>query len=317
MIYTLLTITLLGLIAQASSIIDGLYVNTFGDKRDPAIVFIHGGPGHNSFDFEASTANKLSQKGFFVVTYDGRGQGRSVQNKPAENDFTFKSYVYDLKKIVDVLEISRFTILGYSFGGAIGLSFIDMYPAMVTKLILVSAPIFYPEVFKSMLELCAKTSIQNKFYKGLENTMQLYQTGFPASEKYNFTASFVGQAFYFGGLCGAYVPKNKTDEAKRVERDIASTTIVRPVANNDVNIFATTSFISNENYAELSWDGLLLKHKKSIFGIYGDSDGLFNSLHIGHIQTTLPFEQFEIIDNASHAVYLHQQSKFLDIVFSY
>lgn len=40
----------------APQMIDGMYVNTFGNSKDPAIIFIHGGPGYNSQDFEITTA---------------------------------------------------------------------------------------------------------------------------------------------------------------------------------------------------------------------------------------------------------------------
>lgn len=53
-----------------------LYIKTFGDPHHPAIVFIHGGPRGNSVLFEGTTAQKLADKGFYVIVYDRRGEGR-------------------------------------------------------------------------------------------------------------------------------------------------------------------------------------------------------------------------------------------------
>ena len=54
-----------------------LYTHAFGSSKNPAIIFLHGGPGYNCAAFEISTAKRLSDSGYFVIVYDMRGCARS------------------------------------------------------------------------------------------------------------------------------------------------------------------------------------------------------------------------------------------------
>lgn len=55
-------------LANAQSI----YSKDYSNKNNPAIIFIHGGPSGNSNLFEATTAQKLTEKGYYVIVYDRR-----------------------------------------------------------------------------------------------------------------------------------------------------------------------------------------------------------------------------------------------------
>lgn len=54
-----------------------IYSKAYGNSKNPAIIFIHGGPSGNSNLFEGTTAKILASKGFYVIVYDRRGEGRS------------------------------------------------------------------------------------------------------------------------------------------------------------------------------------------------------------------------------------------------
>ena len=47
----------------------------FGKEPDPLVVFLHGG-GQTRFAWDDAAKN-ISEKGFFVITYDLRGHGDS------------------------------------------------------------------------------------------------------------------------------------------------------------------------------------------------------------------------------------------------
>ncbi len=64
-----------------------LYTRSFGNPASTPVIFLHGGPGYNSVPFEVTTAEKLSQNGFYVIIYDRRGEGRS---KDTAARFTFQ-----------------------------------------------------------------------------------------------------------------------------------------------------------------------------------------------------------------------------------
>lgn len=54
-----------------------LYSKAYGDPKNPAIIYLHGGPRGNATLFEGTTANALAERGFYVIVYDRRGEGRS------------------------------------------------------------------------------------------------------------------------------------------------------------------------------------------------------------------------------------------------
>ena len=95
---------------------DALYVKTFGDSSKPVLIFVHGGPGFNSWDFE----------------------------KTGPKNFNYAAYAIDLKKIIDNLNLKNPTLLGHSHGGPISINFDMQYPGIAKSIILVSGPInFY------------------------------------------------------------------------------------------------------------------------------------------------------------------------------
>ena len=73
---------------------------------------LHGGPGHNSYDFEATTAKNLSNLGYFVIVYDQRGQGRS--QTAAVMDYNYKTYSDDLKSLPNKMMLQDQRGLGSS-----------------------------------------------------------------------------------------------------------------------------------------------------------------------------------------------------------
>ena len=81
-----------------------LYVKTFGNQKNKAIVFLHGGPGYNCANFEATTAKILADQGYFVIVYDRRGEGRS-EDKNAQ--FTFNESFEDLNFILKKYELKN------------------------------------------------------------------------------------------------------------------------------------------------------------------------------------------------------------------
>lgn len=129
----------------------GLYIKTFGKPTAPAVIFLHGGPGYNAASFELSTAARLADSGYFVIVYDSRGTGRSTSDS---TEYTYESEVRDLKLIYNRYSLRSASLLGHSFGGSIAIKFAQYYPDAVQKIVLISAPLDYPQTFKTILRRC-------------------------------------------------------------------------------------------------------------------------------------------------------------------
>ena len=81
-----------------------IYSKTYGQSENPAIIFIHGGPRGNSTLFEGTTAQKLAEKGFYVIVYDRRGEGRSIDTTAT---FTYQEAIKDLNELYKNYNIKK------------------------------------------------------------------------------------------------------------------------------------------------------------------------------------------------------------------
>ena len=197
----LLSILLATLVASISSAapqkIDGMYVNTFGDAKNQSIIFVHGGPGFNSWDFELTTAQPLADQGYFVVVYDERGQGRSDEVDPSK--FNYKQYADDLKLLVDTLKLSQPVIIGHSHGGPISIKFDEIYPNVAKKIILASAPVNFWGSMHSIFENCSRKYAQASNNLRADQLSQVYYNLFMnPSLPEDQIPGFVSASFSFG-----------------------------------------------------------------------------------------------------------------------
>lgn len=98
------------------------------------IVVVHGGPGGNHYTFERTIGPKLEEFST-VMYYEQRGCGRSDAPEN-EEDYSIAILVDDLEKIREALQIQKFHLLGYSFGGQLSLEYALAYPNQVETLLL-------------------------------------------------------------------------------------------------------------------------------------------------------------------------------------
>ena len=107
--------------------------------RGKPVVFIHGWPLSGSmWEYQLT---QLPQQGLRCIVYDRRGFGKS--------DRPFSGYDYDtlagdLKSLLDELDLSDVTLVGFSMGGGEIAKYFSLYDgARVLKVVLVSAVVPY------------------------------------------------------------------------------------------------------------------------------------------------------------------------------
>lgn len=71
-----------------------LCVQTFGDRTDPPILFIHGAAA-SMLAWEEEFCERLAAGSRFVIRYDHRDTGRSVSYEPGAPQYTFRDLVAD------------------------------------------------------------------------------------------------------------------------------------------------------------------------------------------------------------------------------
>ncbi|MFL6229658.1 MAG: alpha/beta fold hydrolase [Pyrinomonadaceae bacterium] len=106
-----------------------------GAAQDPAVVLIHGFASSNFVWHDVLVP--LASAGFRVVAPDLVGFGFSA--KPRDGDYTFEAQARTVVGLMDALGISRATLVGSSYGGAVAALCALDHAERVERLVLVGA----------------------------------------------------------------------------------------------------------------------------------------------------------------------------------
>lgn len=96
---------------------------TLGDFSHKApLIILHGGPGGCVERYEP--LEKLADLGIPVIFYDQLGCGYSRLPKEANINFDFKLYLDELENLIKFFNLSKYHLLGHSWGGMLALEYI-------------------------------------------------------------------------------------------------------------------------------------------------------------------------------------------------
>ncbi len=285
-----------------------LYIKTFGNKENKALIFLHGGPGFNSSIFEQTTAQPLAEKGFFVIVYDRRGEGRS---EFLNAKFTFKESINDIQFIYEKFNIKKASLLAHSFGGFVATYFAEKNPEKVESIYLMGSLISMQETLKSILNKSRKLFTDRNDSTSL---MKLKEVENLDHASLNYSSN----CFMVAMKNGFYSSKTTSNEAIYIYRTFSSDTILKKWA------FKLTSkpvegFWKNEHYTSIdiskNIQHLIVK-KVKVYAMYGKDDGLFSEQQIQDLEFLIGKENVKYIDNCSHNIFIDQQFFFLNFISS-
>ncbi|MBY0122862.1 2-succinyl-6-hydroxy-2,4-cyclohexadiene-1-carboxylate synthase [Bacillus sp. S/N-304-OC-R1] len=117
-------------------VINGIqyHVDTWGNSEGEPLLLLHGFTGNSTSwrKFESYWQD------FNVIAVDIIGHGKT--DSPDDlSKYHIEAVAGDLNNILDTLEITQASILGYSMGGRLALTFAIKYPEKVKKLVLESS----------------------------------------------------------------------------------------------------------------------------------------------------------------------------------
>ena len=130
-----------------------LWYKVAGQAAGTPLLFLHGGPGYNSYSFEVQGGKALEGK-LRMIYLDQRGSGRS--ERPWTGAYTVPAMVEDIEALRKQLGVPKLALMGHSFGGALALEYAAAYPQHVSKLVLVSAASSIPDACAARVAFLAK-----------------------------------------------------------------------------------------------------------------------------------------------------------------
>jgi proline iminopeptidase len=111
-----------------------LHVDLLGHESSPVLLYLHGGPGAGAYDFVLYQGELLARH-LRVVAFDQRGVLRS-EPLAVSKPFGLRDLIDDCEALRLRLGIERWSVLGHSFGGYLGVLYATTYPASVSRLVL-------------------------------------------------------------------------------------------------------------------------------------------------------------------------------------
>jgi proline iminopeptidase len=278
-----------------------LYIKTYGNEKDKAVIFIHGGPSGNSTLFESTTAQKLADLGFYVIVYDRRGEGRSAD---PDAKFTYQEAFQDLNAIYKEYHLSKAILLSHSFGGLVATLYTEKYPQNVSALVLAGALFSQQETYDHILN-----SLKNKYLK-IADSKNLNKIFYVEKLDKN-SAGYRKHCFDLAGENGYFKMPNPTEISKKLYTDYEASEFYK---NNIRNKNAPLLFYQNEKKNNIDTRSSLKKIKAKgipIFAIYGKEDGVFSTAQINSIKSLVGKNHFALLNNCSHYLFVDQQNEFL------
>jgi proline iminopeptidase len=293
-------LTSLNINAQTNAI----YSKSYGQSENPPIIFIHGGPSGNSTLFEASTAQKLADGGFFVIVYDRRGEGRSVDQTAT---FTYREAIEDLNQIFKKYKIKKASLLAHSFGGLFATLFTEQYSEKVNSLILAGALVSQQETYNHII----KTT--KSIYKEKNDTLMLSKV-YEIETLNKNSAEYRKQCFEIATQNNYFKMPIPTFEANKLREYYEQSEFYK---NNIRNQQASLLFYKNESKNNIDTKTVLKSLKKDgveLFAIYGQNDNIFSKEQLNDLKKIVEKQNFKIIDNCSHYLFVDQQHSFIETI---
>lgn len=116
---------------------NGRRIHYLGQGQGPVVVFLHGsGNGASGYSNFKGNVPALVAAGYRCILPDLIGFGYS--DKPADVEYPLSFFIECVKQTLDVIGLSKYTLVGNSLGGAVALGFALAHPQNVERLVLMA-----------------------------------------------------------------------------------------------------------------------------------------------------------------------------------
>lgn len=278
-----------------------LYSRSFGSRSNHPIIFLHGGPGSSSVYFEATTAKLLADRGFFVVVYDRRGEGRSA-DKQARMDYG--EAFEDLDKIYVQYKLTKASLLAFSFGGLVAAQFAGKHPEKITSLILCSALVSQQKSYETILH-SARGIYENK-----KDSVNLKGLSAIATMDTNSLA-YRTLVFKHASANGFFSLPAPNDRAKAIYNSYSTDPLITGYVKNEHAVARFWEHEPRRNIDVTPQLKYLRELRIPVYALYGKQDGLYSNEQISEIGKIIRADRMKYFDQCSHTLFIDQQELFL------
>lgn len=296
-------------------IINGIkqYVQVRGtDRKNPLVLFIHGGPGGSVAGMCHILQNGWEDK-FTIANWDQRNTCKTYfankdKSKEIAKTGTIEDFIKDIDEIISYLhtvyDFEKLILMGFSWGSAIGSEYAKRHPENLLCYISIGQLTNYREnvlfTCKKLLEIIPKGSKDAKKVKHIINT-------FP--ERPSWDKTLMKCMRNYSLLCSKYIVRH----AKRVP--------FKQIFGSPFMNFKETinSLIPKYNLLTKSYETMLaynfrnnMNYKTPVLFVFGDEEIVCNPELVAECfeEISAPQKRIEIIPKASHSCFFDQPEIF-------
>lgn len=169
------------------------------DDSKPLLLFLHGGPGFSSRAYSRKFV-KLLKDDFIVAQWDQRETGITAAWGPFGDSLTLEMFHQDTEEVVQYL-LEKFSkeklyLVGFSWGGFLGLHFANQHPELLHAYISVSSLIHGVESEQQTLETLKEKANATNNTEALNELSQV-QIPYRSWEELYFQRKWT--SYFFGG----------------------------------------------------------------------------------------------------------------------
>jgi 2-succinyl-6-hydroxy-2,4-cyclohexadiene-1-carboxylate synthase len=261
--------------------VNGVKLNVEGSGEGPALMLLHGFTGSS----RSLLSFARSWPGFSTLAVDIIGHGESdAPEDPAR--YSMDACIADLDALIEVLNLDRVALLGYSMGGRIALRFALRHPERLWALVLESAsPGIADETERRARVESDEALAQRLEHDGLEPFIDYWQS-------IPLWASQAG------------VPQEKRDALRQQRLKNKVTGLANSLRGMGAG---ADPAVTDAQLAGLDVPALLLA---------GDLDARYRDLAMS-MAATMPNASAQVIENAGHAAHFEQPAAFAAAVSAF
>jgi proline iminopeptidase len=116
--------------------VNGIRLTYSDTGRGVPLLCLHGGMGVDAGALQVPGILDLAKFGVRVIIPDQRGHGKSERS--SQSEYSHRAWVVDAHDLAGSLGLSRFALLGHSYGGFLALEYAKRWPESLTHLVLVA-----------------------------------------------------------------------------------------------------------------------------------------------------------------------------------
>jgi acyl-CoA synthetase (AMP-forming)/AMP-acid ligase II/pimeloyl-ACP methyl ester carboxylesterase len=153
--------------------LDGLRYHYVDEGEGETIVMLHGNP---TWSFYYRNLIKALRPHYRVIAPDHIGMGLSDKPDDTRYHYTYSRRLTDLGKLLDHLNLTKFTLIGHDWGGIIGTAYASLNPEKIDGMIMLNTCGFMWPVTKKLpfiLFLARIPFISTLFIRGLNAFVRL------------------------------------------------------------------------------------------------------------------------------------------------